>query len=82
MPSVFKLSIADTDFEVHSINVKAPSLFQIYVVYQGKRMRYHLHLNTDGSFEFALRENVPPAILDFESRLSDGIKGHCDPHNS
>lgn len=60
-------------FEFLSMNVKRPQLFQVYVNYQGQKRRFHFKEDGKGAFIFAMREDCPTDILQYEPQLSAQI---------
>ena len=57
------------------MNVKNPSLCQVYITENGAEKRYHMKLNKD-QLVFTLREDCPRQLLELEEELSHGIRQH------
>lgn len=73
MPNRFTIEIDNISFEFLSMNVNKAQLFQVYVDVQGKRRRFHFKDDGNGHFIFALREDCPKEIVQYERRLSDRV---------
>lgn len=77
MESHFNIEIANTSFELISMNVKRPQLFQVYVIYQGQKRRFHMKEDGNGNFVFAMPDDCPADILQHEAELSARIWQFC-----
>jgi len=48
-------------------------LFQVYVLYDGKRKRFHMQIRDAGKFYITDKQACPEIYLPLESTLSDAI---------
>lgn len=73
MEHCFNVQAGGIDFKINSMNVKLPSLFQVYVMENGIEKRYHIKRD-GGQLIFALRSDCPQALLNIEEELGDLIR--------
>lgn len=73
METSFSLNIRATKFDFINMNVTGPKLFQVFSTINGRRERYHIHLNESGSLEFAMPGECPKELLEYEAEISDAI---------
>ncbi|RYY31181.1 MAG: hypothetical protein EOO04_02240 [Chitinophagaceae bacterium] len=81
MEHSFTVTAGGREFKVNSMNVKTPSLFQVYVQEDGKEKRYHIKLE-GAQFVFATPENCPAELLEHEEELSYAIKQQYALHGA
>jgi hypothetical protein len=73
MLSTFTVNLNGNEFRLLSMHISVPKLFQVYVTIDGTEKRFHLKLE-DNSFVFAMPDDCPKPILDYQEELSNKIK--------
>jgi hypothetical protein len=73
MTNNFKIDFEGTDFEFFSMNRWKLQLYQVYVLYDGKRKRFHMQLNEEGKFYITDKQTCPQIYLHLEDTLGDAI---------
>lgn len=69
----FFKEIDSVEFEFNPMNILKLQLFQVYVVKDETRHRFHMEVSEDGNFKIADPVNCPPEYLALESKLSQTI---------
>jgi len=69
----FKKDIAGIEFEFNPMNILRLQLFQIYVMHEGKRERFHMQINDEGVFKITDQINCPEEYRTYEAALSEAI---------
>ena len=60
-------------FEFLSMNVKAKQLYQVYAMFNGKRIRFHMQKDDKGAFRITDRDRCPKEYLPLEKVLETAI---------
>jgi hypothetical protein len=55
----FKTILNGTEFQFQTMNVKRLQLFQVYVLREGKKMRFHMQRKGEGDFYTTDPDKVP-----------------------
>ena len=69
----FNIEIGDVRFEVNNMHVLKPALFQVYVMLNNKRLRFHLKDDGKGNLIVAVPGELPAELMIYESELSARI---------
>ena len=69
----FKIDFEGAEFEFLTMNSLKLQLFQVYVLHEGKKVRFHMQIADDGKFYIAAKHACPEMYLPLESTLSDAI---------
>ena len=69
----FNVSIGSAQFEFHTMNVQRLQLFQVYVLYEGKKVRFHMQRKGDGDFFITDIEHCPEPYRNLETDLNAAI---------
>jgi hypothetical protein len=69
----FNAQIGGVEFEFVTQHVVKLYGFQVYVVHDEQKVRFHMQINKEGSFYITDRNSCPEAYLPFEISLSDAI---------
>ena len=69
----FKVEAEGAEFEFITMHAREVKLFQVYVMYEGKRRRFHMQLNQEGNFVITDPEHCPQEYLKAEELLSKAI---------
>jgi hypothetical protein len=69
----FKKEIAGIEFEFNPMNILRLQLFQIYVIHEGKKERFHMQINDEGVFKITDTINCPEEYRTYEAALSEAI---------
>ena len=70
----FKVEAEGAEFEFISMHVREAKAFQVYVVYEGKRQRFHMQRNDEGEFYITNKDHCPAVYHKAEELLSKAIK--------
>jgi len=70
----FKAEAEGYEFEFHTMNVKKLQLFQVYVIYEGKKLRFHMQVDDKGNFHITDKDHCPAELHKAEPMLNDAIK--------
>ncbi len=73
MISHFTTTLAGTEFQFHTMNVKRLQLFQVYVLHEGKKLRFHLQRKGDGDFYITDKDHCPEPNRALEPEFSAAI---------
>jgi len=63
----------DVEFNFHTMNVKKVQLFQVYVMHDGKKHRFHVQVNDQGAFEITDPNACPEPCRGMSYEFSDVI---------
>jgi len=70
----FKVEAEGYEFEFYTMNVKRLQLFQVYVVYGGKKLRFHMQVNAENDFHITDKDKCPAEVIKAEAMLNNAIK--------
>ena len=75
MTTNFNITIEGTDFEFISMNRVNLQLFQVYVWFEQKKVRFHMQVDEKDKERFYItdRASCPKVYLSLESTLSEAI---------
>jgi hypothetical protein len=73
MTNNFKIDFNGAEFEFHTMNNIKLQLFQVYVLHEGKRVRFHMQVNNEGVFYITDLSSCPQIHHCLEHTLSDAI---------
>jgi hypothetical protein len=73
MITKFKKDIAGIEFEFNPMNILRLQLFQVYVMHEDKRQRFHMQINEAGEFKITDPFNCPEEYRTYEGALSEAI---------
>lgn len=69
----FKIDFEGAEFEFFTMNAVKLQLFQVYVLHDGKKKRFHMQLNNEGAFYITDKNSCPEIYHTLEKTLSDAI---------
>jgi len=69
----FSTQVGGVDFEFLTQHVIKLYGFQVYVLHDGAKVRFHMQVNEEGKFLITDRNSCPQAYLAFEPYLSEAI---------
>lgn len=69
----FQANVAGTDFEFNTMNVNRLHLYQVYVMDQGQKKRFHMQADASGIFNITDPMACPEEILPLEFALNEAI---------
>ena len=69
----FNETVGGVEFEFLTQHVIKLHGFQVYVVEEGQKRRFHMQVNAEGKFFITDPNSCPEAYLAFEPYLSDAI---------
>lgn len=61
-------------FEFTTMNVQRLHLFQVYVMHEGRKIRFHMQANMSGDFKITDPQACPEVYHRTEEQLSNAIK--------
>lgn len=70
MATQFNIKVGGIDFNILSMNAYQPKLFQVWVVIENQRKRFHLKQSEEGNLVFAMREDCPAELLAMENEIA------------
>ncbi|MBB6107702.1 hypothetical protein SAMN05421821_101382 [Mucilaginibacter lappiensis] len=73
MTTNFKIDFDDAEFEFVSMNRVRLQLFQVYVLHEGKKQRFHMQINDQAAFYITDMQVCPEVYRSLENTLSDAI---------
>lgn len=73
MATQFNINIGGIDFNILSMNAYQPKLFQVWVVIDNQRKRFHLKQSEEGNLVFAMRDDCPAELLALEDEIASEI---------
>ncbi|WP_069658110.1 hypothetical protein [Arcticibacter eurypsychrophilus] len=73
MKNSFKTEIDGTLFEFHTMNVQRLQLFQVYVLHENEKLRFHMQIDAEGRFKITDPSVCPDKYVQMESALHDAI---------
>jgi hypothetical protein len=77
MKNTFKTEIDGTLFEFHSMNVQRLQLFQVYVMHENEKLRFHMQVDSERVFKITDPSVCPDKFMQLESALHDAIMTHA-----
>lgn len=69
----FNASIENVQFEFHTMNVQRLQLFQVYVLHEGKKVRFHMQRKGEGEFYITDPDKVPEPYKGLQAALNEAI---------
>jgi len=69
----FNTQVGGVEFEFLTQHVIKLHGFQVYVMQDGAKVRFHMQVNPEGTFFITDRNSCPQAYHEFEISLSDAI---------
>jgi len=69
----FNLSIGSVQFEFRTMNVQRLQLFQVYALYEGKKVRFHMQRKGAGDFFITDVDHCPEPYRNLETDLNAAI---------
>jgi len=69
----FNAQVGGVEFEFLTQHVVKLHGFQVYVMHEGQKRRFHMQINTEKKFFITDRAACPQEYLPFEISLSDAI---------
>lgn len=60
-------------FDLHPVNVREKQLYQVYTIFQGKELRFHMQTGDGENFKITDRGRCPTDYLVLENALSEAI---------
>jgi hypothetical protein len=78
----FEIELGGTKFEFHTMNAVNLNLFQVYVLHDNKRTRFHMQLQADKVFHITDRDKCPEIYLPLASQLHEAIVAHSKSINA
>lgn len=73
----FTKEVEDTTFEFNTMNVQRLQLFQVYVIHEGQKARFHMQINIQGYFRITMPDACPEPYRHLEPLLSAAILEHA-----
>jgi hypothetical protein len=73
MISNFKAVVGEQEFTFHTMNSVRLQAFQVYVMHDGKKSRFHLQLNGQGVFFITDITACPEPYRGLETALSEAV---------
>ena len=73
MNNRFIANVEGIQFEFATMNIRKLQLFQVYVLHEGKRLRFHMQIDSHGKFKITDREYCPTIFHPLEEALSQTI---------
>lgn len=73
------LQVADNtnvEFDFHPVNIREKQLYQVYTVYKGSQVRFHLQIQNGERFIIADKNSCPKEYHSLESEFSVAILGN------
>lgn len=69
----FTTTLDGTEFQFHTMNVQRLQLFQVYVLYEGKKIRFHMQRKDGGHFYITDIDHCPEPYRPLEEQLGAAI---------
>ena len=69
----FNTQVGGVEFEFLTQHVIKFHGFQVYVLHDGAKVRFHMQVNANGQFKITDRNSCPKDYLAFEPYLSEAI---------
>jgi hypothetical protein len=69
----FSTQVGGVDFEFLTQHVIRLHGFQVYVLHEGVKVRFHMQVNEEGKLLITDRNSCPAEYLEFEPYLSEAI---------
>ncbi|WP_295792089.1 hypothetical protein [Mucilaginibacter sp.] len=70
----FKVEAEGAKFEFISMHVREVKAFQVYVIHEGVRRRFHMQRDVVGDFKITNKDHCPTEYHKAEELLSKAIK--------
>lgn len=70
MPTYFTIHVNNTQFDIISMNVHEPKLFQVWTIMDNGKKRFHLKRSDAGDLVFAMPGDCPPELLAMEREIA------------
>ena len=78
MKNSFKTEIDGTLFEFHTMNVQRLQLFQVYVMHEDEKLRFHMQVDSERVFKITDPSVCPDKYMRLESALHDAIMKYAE----
>ncbi|HZY38211.1 MAG TPA: hypothetical protein VFE53_16255 [Mucilaginibacter sp.] len=69
----FTTTINGAEFQFHTMNVQRLQLFQVYVLHDGKKARFHVQRKGEGDFYITDIDHCPEPYRALEQTLSAAV---------
>lgn len=69
----FEAELEGAKFAFHTMNAQRLQLFQVYVLYEGKKVRFHMQRKGEGDFYITDIDHCPEPYRNLESPLNAAI---------
>jgi hypothetical protein len=69
----FQATIRDVPFEFITMNGVRLQLYQVYVLYNGQKVRFHMQIREDGNFYITDKHACPAEYHELEGAFSEAI---------
>lgn len=69
----FKIDFDNAEFEFKTMNAVHLQLFQVYVMDEGQKRRFHMQANEQGNFYITDKQACPQKFHHLETTFSDAI---------
>jgi len=69
----FKIDFEGAEFEFLTMHTIKLQLFQVYVMHEGQKKRFHMQRNEEGKFYITDKQACPEIYHHLENTLSDAI---------
>ena len=80
MISSFVTEIEGVTFELNTMNAERLQLFQVYVIHQGVKKRFHVQMDAgDNRFKIASKDACPEPYQYLEDAFHEAILAHHAP---
>lgn len=70
----FEIDADGAVFQFNSMNIKRLQLFQVYVMHEGDKVRFHMQADDNGDFKITDQQSCPAIYHKTEEQLSNAIK--------
>ena len=74
----FEVELQGAKFEFKTMNANRLQLFQVYVDFEGKKMRFHMQRKGEGDFCITDKDKVPAPYLPLEAQLNAAVLAYGD----
>jgi hypothetical protein len=72
----FSKEVAGVIFKFNTLSSKSIRAFQVYVLHEGKQLRFHMQTNSEGTFYITDPDHCPKVYFDLEVALGEAIYSH------
>jgi hypothetical protein len=69
----FELELEGAKFGFHTMNTQRLQLFQVYVLHEGKKARFHMQRKGEGDFYITDIDHCPEPYRRLEQQLSAAV---------